>query len=195
MATLIELLNGNAPNIQSIGEHLDALSPNERLEQTRALRRGHQRLLFDIANGFKPVSTADIVGTNVPAMTEVVHNGKNSLPLFTRFAKVFVRPEASSNELWGYNRNSAFLETVVGPGYFVARNHSVPGEVLVDYLEVPPSKPAAWPEIISNSSRLSYFVYNQTQDILRGVSKHVSIGRATKRGKDLPAWFVLCKEG
>ncbi len=82
----------------------------------------------------------------------------------------------------------------MGPGYFVAYPYENEGEVLVDYLRVPPKRPAEWPEILPNSSRLSTFVYNGTQDVLRGVSKHVTIGRAFKGGKPLSAWFVLCRE-
>jgi hypothetical protein len=32
------------------------------------------------------------------------------------------------------------------------------------------------------------------QDVLRGVSRHVSIGRAYKKGKPKGARFVLCRE-
>ena len=31
-------------------------------------------------------------------------------------------------------------------------------------------------------------------DVLRGVSEHVSIGRAVKHGKDTPNYFLLCRE-
>ena len=128
-------------------------------------------------------------------MQEVVHLGKNSLPAFNRFAKVLVRAEPTKQtELWGYNRTGGFIETVVGPGYFVAYPHEVPGEVLVDYLRLPSDRPDHWPRILSNSARLSRFVYGGTQDILRGVSRHVTIGRATKGGKPMSAWFVLCRQ-
>jgi hypothetical protein len=66
--------------------------------------------------------------------------------------------------------------------------------VLVDYLRVPPERPDHWPPILPNSARLSKVVYNGTQDVLRGVSKHVTIGRATKGGKPMSAWFVLCRD-
>ena len=65
--------------------------------------------------------------------------------------------------------------------------------MLIDYLEVPPAKPDAWPAIRPNSAAGSRFVYFQTQDILRGVSRHVSVGRDTKGGKPLDQWFVLCR--
>ena len=44
------------------------------------------------------------------------------------------------------------------------------------------------------SARLSRFVYYRTQDVLRGVSRHVTVGRATKGGKPMSAWFVLCRD-
>ena len=88
----------------------------------------------------------------------------------------------------------AFIESAVGPGYFVAYPHSVPGEILVDYLRVPPERPEHWPEILPNSARLSKVVYDGMQDVLRGVSRHVTIGRATKGGKPMSSWFVLCRD-
>jgi hypothetical protein len=58
---------------------------------------------------------------------------------------------------------------------------------------VPSAKPDAWPPIKPNSAGGSRFVYFQTQDVLRGVSRHVSVGRDTKHGKPLDRWFVLCR--
>ncbi len=128
-------------------------------------------------------------------MEEVVHHGKNSLPAFNHFAKAFVGPISSLGpELWGYNRAGGFVETVVGPGYFVASPAQVSGEVLVDYLRVPPESRAHWPEILPNSARLSRLVYHGTQDIVREVSRHVTVGRAIKAGKPMSAWFVLCRD-
>ena len=91
-------------------------------------------------------------------------------------------------------RTGGFIETIVGPGYFVAYPHSVDGEVLVDYLRLPPRRPTHWPEILPTSARLSAVVYDGTQDVLRGVSKHVTIGRAMKAGKAMSAWFTLCRD-
>ena len=67
-------------------------------------------------------------------------------------------------------------------------------ERALDYLRVPPERPEHWPAILPNSARLSRFVYNGTRDILRGVSKHVTIGQAMKGGKPMSAWFVLCRD-
>ena len=195
MARLQELLSEDTTDIAAVEAYLDSLNSERRISEIRTLGRRHQVRLFDAARGHKPISLNDIVGATHPPMEEVVHYGKNTLPAFSRFAKVFVRPDTpGSDELWGYNRSGSFVETVVGPGYFVAYPYENEGEVLVDYLRVPPKRPAEWPEILPNSSRLSTFVYNGTQDVLRGVSKHVTIGRAFKGGRPLSAWFVLCRE-
>jgi len=195
MGRLRELLGNDTPDMASVAAHLDSLDTSERVMEIRTLGRAHLARLFEAARGHRPISLNDIVSTDRGAMQELVHHGKNSLPAFSHFAKVFVRPALErGEELWGYNRAGAFVETVVGPGYFVAYPSEVTGEVLVDYLRVPPERPEHWPEILPNSARLSKVVYNGTQDILRGVSRHVTIGRATKDGKPMSAWFALCRE-
>lgn len=195
MERLRELLSEDTPDITAVEGYLDSLDSEQRVAEIRTLGRRHQARLFEAARGHRPISLDDIVDSTRPSMKEVVHHGKNSLPAFSQFAKVFVRPDApNSDELWGYNRSGGFIETVVGPGYFVVYPHEKEGEVLVDYLRVPPRRPADWPEILANSSRLSAFVYNGTQDVLRGVSRHVTVGRAFKGGKPMSAWFVLSRD-
>ncbi len=192
---LRELLSNDPLEMDDIAAHLDALGPAERVAEVRSLRRRDQARLFDAAEGRLPISIANLVDPAREPLQEVVHHGKNSLPAFNRFAKVFVRPASGEHHaLWGYNRTGSFIETVVGPGYFVAEAAETAGEVLVDYLRVPPESPAHWPRILPNSARLSRFVYYRTQDVLRGVSRHVTVGRATKGGKPMSAWFVLCRE-
>lgn len=132
-----------------------------------------------------------LLPSTAPAMTGVPHEGRNSLLLFTHFAKVFYRPE-EGKELWGFNRNPPLVKTTVGSGYYVAYPHGQ-GEVLIDYTRLPGRAPAGGPPMLRNDQRLSRFVYNGTQDVLRGVSKHVTIGRASRKGKDLDNWFVLCR--
>ncbi|MBS1150269.1 MAG: hypothetical protein H6Q89_1967 [Myxococcaceae bacterium] len=128
-------------------------------------------------------------------MTGVPHEGRNSLLLFTHFAKVCYRPAdpaVAAKELWGFNRNDLLVQTAVGPGYYVAYPHGQ-GEVLIDYTRLPTQAPSGWPKILRNDQRLSRLVYNGTQDLLRGVSKHVTIGRASRKGKNLDNWFILCR--
>lgn len=193
--TLLQLLEGATPDMKAISAHLDGLSSSARIAESLALSGRAQARLFDAAQGFRPIGLADFVPEDVPPMSEVPHFGRNSLLAFTRFAKVFCRPDGDvKSELWGYNRNPLkLIETVVGPGYYVAYPYTTPGEVLVDYLRTPPRKPPHWPPILPNSARLSRVVYNGTQDVLRGVSTHVSIGRAWRNGKILDNWFVLCR--
>lgn len=194
MKRLRELLADDPPDMAAVTFYLDSLEPTERVAEIGTLGRAHQARLFEAANGHKPISLNHLVSPGLGAMQEVVHDGKNSLPVFNHFAKVFLRPTPDEgSELWGYNRAGAFIETVVGPGYFVAYESEVDGEVLVDYLRVPPERPEHWPAILPNSARLSRFVYGGTQDTLRGVSKHVTIGRASKGGHPMSAWFVLCR--
>lgn len=194
MGPLFDLLQAASPDIRTIERHLDDLDHAGRVREIRSLGRRQLSKLFEAAQGHRAIGLDDLVPSELPAMTEVVHEGKNSLPAFSSFAKVFVRPdEGDPQALFGYNRSGGFVETVVGPGYFVACPHEVPGEVLVDYLRVPEHRPAHWPQILPNDARLSFFVYNGTQDVLRGVSRHVSIGRASKAGKPMSAWFALCR--
>jgi hypothetical protein len=197
---LSELLSASPPDIAAIARYLDELSPQHRMAQVLALTRPQQACLFRAAEGWRPLTCEDLVPSSVRPMVGVAHEGRNSLPAFQRFAKVFCRPRPESHpalspaeQLWGYNRNPLLVTAAVGPGYFVAYPHERDGEYLIDYLRVPPEQPDSWPPIVDNRYRLSRFVYNGTQDVLRGVSTHVSIGRAMKRGRYLPNWFVLCR--
>jgi hypothetical protein len=196
MTNLKRMLGSRVPEMDEIAEHLDRLTSSARTDEAMSLDRDDQRKLFDLAKGRALDLSYFVPGETLP-MREVVHEGRNSLPAFRRFAKVFVRPdgpEAETPQLWGYNRNPRLIETAVGPGHYVALPYSVPGEVVIDYRKLPPRKPAHWPPIISNRERLSVVVYNGMEDVMRRVSAHVSIGRATKGGKLLDNWFVLCRQ-
>lgn len=175
-----------------IGRRFDALGSEARVRLLRSLSGRAQAKLYEAAKGVRKMRLEDLVPADVPALSEVVHQGKNSLPVFTHFAKVFCRPKGEGREVWGYNRSGGLLESVVGPGYFVA--YEGPGdEVLIDYTRLPNGKVPSWPEILSNHDRLSRFVYAGMIDALRGVSAHVSVGRAIRNGKVQDNWFVLCR--
>lgn len=178
-------------DLKEIRAALDAQSHGERLRAIRSLSGKAQAQLFDAAKGAFKLTLNDIVPTSVAPMHEVQHNGKNSLALFSQFAKVFCRPTADAQELWGYNRSGDFVETFVGPGYYVA--YAQGDEVMVDYTRAPSGKPENWPAMLSNHARLSRFVYADMIDALRAVSSHVSIGRAIRKGKEADNWFVLCR--
>src|SRR3954452_3131128 len=183
-----ELLAGGT-DVGALGAYLDDLAPGERVRRVRGLAKGDQARLFDMAQGARPIGLDDLAPPGRGPLGEVVHAGRNSLPVFRIFEKRFCRaPE--DDVLWGYNEHAARWMT--GPGYFVARAGE-PGEVLIDYGQVPPAKPAAWPAIRPNSAVRGRFVYGGMRDVLRGVSGHVAAGRAFKGGKPMDNWFVLCR--
>lgn len=172
---------------------LDTLGHQARRRALQSLSPKQLSALFEAAKDGEALELDFLVPAGTDAMTEVIHHGRNSLPLFHHFQKRFVRPdgEGSSEEVWGLNHSSTSPFT--GPGYFVARK-SDNGELVVDYTALPPRKPRNWPEIIPNSDRLGRFVWVGMKDYLRKVSEHASIGRAFKNGQPMNAWFVLCRE-
>jgi len=185
--------SGDSMDIQGLSDYLDGLGPASRVKAARELTAREQARLFEAARGFRPLTVHHFVPEAVPPMTPVIHFGRNSLPLFRLFEKRFCRPggEFATIHLWGYNEQP--FKTATGPGYFTARQENEQ-EVVIDYLQAPPFHPDGWPPILPNSARLSRFVYYQTRDIMRGVSEHVSVGRATRSGKNLDNWFVLCRQ-
>lgn len=184
-------LSADRVDVPALASAFDGMDHPSRLRAVRDLSRHEQARLFDAAGGVRPIALADLVPEVVPPLTQVIHYGRNSLPVLRIFEKRFCRPGAGTPEVWGYNEHWA--RWLTGPGYFVARPYGS-GEVLVDYLQVPATRPEGWPPVKPNSARLSRFVYHQMQDVLRGVSRHVSVGRATRRGKPMDSWFVLCRE-
>jgi hypothetical protein len=187
-----------APNVDraAVAELFEAAAPRERVEITEALDGKAQEKLWHAASA-GPVSIAEMVPRDVGPLKPVIFHGKNSLAAFTRFQKRFCRPASGvdRDELWGYNyQPTKWLGPLTGPGYFVAYDSNGLGGVAVDYTRIPTGKPAEWPDIHDNTYRLSRFIYNGTIDYLRRVSPHLLIGRATRAGKEMPNWFLLCRE-
>jgi hypothetical protein len=183
-------------NLPRLATVLDELGHSGRLATTRGWDRAHQARLYEAAQGHGALTLAHFVPESVGALTEIIHHGTNTLPVFSHFQKRFTRPEGDASVLWGYNHqaNQAFT----GPGYFSVHATVEPfmheGEIAIDYRKLPPGKVASWPPIMPNSARLGRFVYDGMVDVMRGISKHVSIGRAWKNGAWMDAWFVLCRE-
>lgn len=183
-------------DLAAIRTLLDGASHQERLSAVRGLGKADQKRLYAAAEGFASLRLADLVPPETPDMTTVRHHGRNTLPAFSLFEKRFCRPPALESEppevLYGFNHQS--VSWLTGPGYYIARDDPVRGEVCIDYHEVPPSAPAGWPPIRSNEAGLSRLVYGFMIDTLRRLSTHVSVGRAARRGRDMDSWFVLCRE-
>ncbi len=188
------LLDAPGTTPAALCKYLDALDGPQRLAQTLALTARQQAKLFELVAGARRMTLEDLAPASHPPRQGVVHEGRNSLYAFRRFAKIFAVPEDPSKvatERWGYNRSGFTVENFVGPGYFVVVQQG--DEVLVDYTQLPPQALLGGPRILSNSSRLSFFVFNGTRDVVRGVSRHVSIGRAWRGQRVLDNWFVLCR--
>jgi hypothetical protein len=178
-----------ALDLSTLARSLDGLPVDDQVQAVAALHRRELAALFEAAAGKPALRLEDMVPAGTPPLTEVIHEGKNSLLLFTRFQKRCCRPPGDLNEIWGYNEQPN--RTFTGPGYFVA--HHIDGELVIDYTRLPPEKPPGWPRIIPNSARLSYFIYNGTMDVLRRVSDRVTIGRAYRKRKPMDAWFALIR--
>jgi hypothetical protein len=187
------LLVAEAPDASEIAALLDGASAADRVDAIRSLGGVRlQRRLWQAAAIAPNVTIDDFVPPDAPVMREVIYEGKNSLPAFTIFQKRFCRPARpeARGELWGYNHTT--IGRFVGPGYFVCHEVDTRGAA-IDYREVPPEHPPSWPEIRPNSQGLSWFVYRDMIDYMRRVSRHVFIGSASRHGKDLGSYFVLCR--
>lgn len=182
-------------DMDSVAAFLDDLHHEGRVAAIRSIGAKEQSRLFDAARGFRKVTVDDFVPAGTPPMTQVIHWGHNSLPAFSTFQKRFCLPDdadaRAAGELWGYNHQT--LTSLTGPGYFVCYDVE-DSEVLIDYTRIPPRGAPGWPRVLRNDQRLSRFIYNGTQDLMRGVSNHVSIGRASREGEPMPNWFVLCRQ-
>jgi hypothetical protein len=182
------------PRLASV---LDGLGHAGRVANIREWDRELMSKLYEAAKGFKPVTLDDYVPPTTAPLTEVIHHGKNSLPAFTHFQKRFCKPQEGGPEgtLYGFNFNTGFHSHFIGPGYYVAHKSPGDGEVDIDYTALPNAKPEPWPEIKPNVG-IGGLVYGGMIDVMRGISTHVSIGRAkkAKSGAWMDAWFVLCRE-
>jgi hypothetical protein len=190
---LVGLVRAEPVDASAIAQHLDHLTLTDRVNAMRALGGAKLQGRLYAALAAKPrVTLADLVPVDAPPLREFIFHGKNSLPAFTIFQKRFCRPPAARarDQLWGYNHQA--LAWVTGPGYFVA--HDDPRGAALDYREVPPERPATWPEIAPNERGLSRFVYANMVDYMRRVSRDVFIGSAFRGGREAGNYFMLCRD-
>jgi len=201
MTTLSELIDDERTEVAAIGVYLDDLEPKARWREVKQLDRARQRTLYEKAAHARPIDLAHFVGDAAPRQ-EVIHDGINTLPLpapWKRFQKRFCRPaDGPAPRLFGYNEGPS--RRLIGPGFFVALptaerpQWSARGAIVVDYFQIPDGPVAeGWPRVVANDWRLQRFVYDQTRDFMRRVSRDVSIGAAFKREKPLDHYFVLCR--
>jgi hypothetical protein len=196
--SLVYLVSRGATRIDEIAAYLDGLSPDHRRHEVRQLGGAEQARLYELAAGGPPITLEHFVPAATRSLTEVIHDGKNTLPAFQTFQKRFCRPARGDGRLFGYNEG--VTRALLGPGYFVAHptagnaEWERRGAVVVDYYLVPDDDVApGWPRVVPNDHGLQVLVYHQTRDFMRRVSAHVSIGAAYKGEKKLGAYFALCR--
>lgn len=188
-------------NHRQIAEYLDGLDHWGRVAETRSLGRAQQRRLWEKAADNRALTLDDFVPPEVGALTEVIHEGRNTLPLpatFRNFQKRFCRPADADDCLYGYNEGAT--RPLIGPGYFVTvPTESTPawrtrGAIVVDYFQVPNGPVVSgWPSVVPNQKGLQVLVYNGTRDFMRRVSDYVSIGAAYKGENPLDHYFTLVR--
>jgi hypothetical protein len=173
-----------------IATFLDDLPSPQQIAAVRSLGRSQLQSLFRLVDGFGELTLEHLVPAHVAPYTPVRHFGRNSLLLFTHFEKRFYRTER--NEVAGANFQT--VSPLTGPGYFVARRDPKRPEILIDYERLPAQAPRGWPPIRNNETGVSRLVYGFMIDRLRRVSNHVCIGSASRHGRALGAYFILCRE-
>lgn len=178
-------------DMQRLSEILDGLGHEGRVHATITWTKKQQAAIYEAAKGFKPLDLDYLVPSSVGPLVEVIHDGHNTLPMFTSFQKRFVKLEDGT--VAGYNEQS--MKAFTGPGYFVVTKgegeHE--GELVIDYTKVPSVKPPSWPEIKKNEGGIAGIVNGGMVDYLRGISNHVSIGVAFKDGKPRHQWFAMVR--
>jgi hypothetical protein len=189
-------------DLQRLSSDLDHLGHFGRLWSVRQWTRRHMAVLWEALLDFRPTTLDDFVPPSVAPLTEVIHYGKNSLPLATRFEKRLCRPnrapDAPAHVLVGFNVQS--FAALTGPGYFVARDAASEDgatgvtAVAFDYTMRAGERAASWPALRPSSHGVGRWVYGGAVDIVRGLSKHVTIGRVRKKGVWTDTWFVLVRQ-
>jgi hypothetical protein len=190
MTELAQIFSKSGPlALDAVGAWFDTATPEARLAGIRSLGKSEQRRLFQAAAASNSLSLDFMVPTT-GTLTEVIHEGKNTLPVFTTFQKRFARLPDRPDVLVGYNEG--VTRSLVGPGYFEAYVQG--NDIAIDYTRTPTQKVTSWPGIRPTTSGISLFVYAHMIDYIRRVSNHVTIGRAVRKGKETENYFLLCRQ-
>jgi len=186
--SLSRLLDARA-SAKEIEDFLDGLSPDARLAEVLTITGKAVGRLYDATAEAAPLSLDEIIPPDTQGT--LIYEGRNSLPLFSRFQKRFTRIE--SGILVGYNHQT--MSFVTGPGYFVLKPPSGDGphptEPYFDYTVAPPAEPSGWPTYKPNDRGFSKAVYADMKDYMRRVARGVMVGQAYKNGVAQSAWFSL----
>lgn len=180
-------------DIEQLAATLDGLDHEGRVQAMRAWNKKKMAAIFEACAG-RDISIEHLVPPGVDEKVEVIHDLRNTLPLFSDAQKRFAKLGDGKPAVGGFNKQSG-LARASEPGYFVVREgdgeHA--NELVIDYREVPSTRPAEWPEIEPNQGPLNSLVWGGMVDYLRKVSRHVSMGQATKNGKPIGQYFALVR--
>jgi hypothetical protein len=188
-SSLRNLLDSRAP-AKEIESFLDSLAPAARVQEVLSVTgKGVGRLYHAVADA-PPLTLEEIVPQG--AKGTIIYEGRNSLPLFSRFQKRFTRLQDGT--IIGYNHQT--MSPLTGPGYFVVKPATGEGELgkelYFDYTEPPPAVvPPGWPESKPNDRGFSKAVYMNMKDYMRRVARGIIVGKAYKLGVDQKAYFSL----
>jgi hypothetical protein len=185
--SLNELLSSDGVTSDRLQQYLASLSGPERVHEATHLDRRHQKTLWDLSAATEPIRLDEIVAPDRPALEPVPFEGQNNQPIYRPFRKVFYRTRDGA--IGGYNESGAAW--FAGPGYYVLKRDG--SGTYVDYTELPAEKPPTWPAIRPNDQGIPQFVYGHMKDYLRRVYGRVLIGRAFRKGKATPNFFVLAR--
>ena len=187
-SSLSGLLQAKA-SAKEIESFLDGLSASARLEQVLSITGSGVGRLYHAVADAPPIPLEEFIPQSTKGT--LIYEGRNSLPMFTRFQKRFAR--GPSGEVVGYNHQT--MSIVTGPGFFVVKPPSGQGEhgkeLLFDYTERPSFIPDGWPAFKPNESGLSRFVYRNMKDYCRRVARGVVVGKAYELDVDRHAYFSL----
>jgi hypothetical protein len=181
-------------DIEKLAEILDGLGHDGRVHTMRTWDKKRMAAIYDACEG-RPITLDHLVPPSIGANVEVIHDLRNTLPLFSNAEKRFARLENDIASVGGYNRQHG-IARATEPGYFTVRDgegeHA--NELVIDYGKVPTTKPSSWPEIEANDKGfLNGIVWGGMVDYLRRISQHVSVGKATKDGKAIGQYFALVR--
>lgn len=191
--SLRDLLRQEASR-QTIADFMNGLSGAARVEEALSLGGSEVARLYRAVAGGRELLTTDFVPSDTPPNGTIIFEGRNSLPLFSRFQKRFAK--LPSGQVVGYNHQS--MSVVTGPGFFVVQPATiasdVPGELYFDYTAAPESVPEGWPPYKPNDAGLSTLVYKHMKDYMREVANNVYVGEAYKLGKSQKQFFLLARD-
>jgi hypothetical protein len=176
-------------DLPRVAHILDGLGPMGRLETIRGWDARTMSALWDAAKGKSQLTMEHFVPASVGPMTEVMHEGMNSLPVFTPVQKRMARTK--DGVVFGYN--DVETQVFVGPGFFTVNPGKNDGELDIDYRAVPVHRLPSWPAVAPNTDGLGRFVWGDLVDVMRGISSHVSIGSSFKQGKALGVFFAVSR--